>query len=104
LIAQAPAAIPEIAPAPPKSVQEARGTGPNAPRITTHPYIGILAVFLGLMTSTLSYRLVSVGLPDLRGALGAGFEEAAWIPTAFNMGTIFIGVFWNASKLASLVE
>jgi DHA2 family multidrug resistance protein len=45
------------------------------------------------MTTTLNSRLLSVGLPDLRGALGAGFDEASWIPTAFNMGTIFIGVF-----------
>jgi DHA2 family multidrug resistance protein len=45
------------------------------------------------MTTTLNGRLVSVGLPDLRGALGAGFDEASWIPTALNMGTIFIGVF-----------
>jgi DHA2 family multidrug resistance protein len=45
------------------------------------------------MTATLHGRLVSVGLPDLRGAQGAGFDEASWIPTAFNMGTIFIGVF-----------
>ena len=65
----------------------------NAPAIAAHPYIGILAVLLGLMTTTLDGRLVSVGLPDLRGALGAGFDEASWIPTALNMGTIFIGVF-----------
>ena len=95
--AQAPAAGTgarvEIEPKPPASVKEARGTGANAPAITAHPYMGILAVFLGLMTTTLNTRLVSVGLPDLRGALGAGFDEASWIPTALNMGTIFIGVF-----------
>src|SRR5260370_38072848 len=45
------------------------------------------------MTSTLNGGLVSVGLPDRRGALGAGFDEAACIPTALNMGTIFICVF-----------
>ena len=38
-------------------------------------------------------RLVSVGLPDLRGALGLGFDEASWIPTALNMATMFSGVF-----------
>ena len=95
--AQAPAAPPaepaEVAPTPPTSVQEARGTGANAPSVTAHPYIGVLGVFLGLMTSTLHGRLVNVGLPDLRGALGAGFDEASWIPTAFNSGAIFIGVF-----------
>src|SRR6516164_4364232 len=38
-------------------------------------------------------RLVSVGLPDLRGAIGAGFDEASWIPTALNMAMMFSGVF-----------
>jgi len=97
LSALSPAAPPtakvEVAPGPPTSIQEARGTGPSAPTIAAHPYVGIAAVFLGLMTTTLNGRLVSVGLPDLRGALGAGFDEASWIPTALNMGTIFIGVF-----------
>jgi DHA2 family multidrug resistance protein len=78
---------------PPTSVEEARGTGANAPRITVHPYIGVVAVFLGLMTQTIYGRLVSVGLADLRGAIGAGFDEASWIPTALNAGAIFVGIF-----------
>jgi MFS transporter, DHA2 family, multidrug resistance protein len=68
-----------------------KGSG-RAP-ITIHPYIGILGVFLGAATSTLNGRLVSVGMPDLRGALGFGFDEASWIPTVLNMGMMFIGVF-----------
>ena len=43
--------------------------------------------------ATLNARLVSVGLADLRGALGLGFDEASWIPTALNMATMFSGVF-----------
>ena len=74
-------------------VEQARGSGANAPEITKRPYIGILGVFLGAMTSTLNSRLLSVGLPDLRGAIGAGFDEASWLPTLLNMGTMFIGVF-----------
>ena len=38
-------------------------------------------------------QLMSAGLPDLRGALGFGFDEASWIPTVLNMGMMFIGVF-----------
>lgn len=91
--ASSPAAEAALPASPPSSIDEARGTGPNAPRITTHPYIGVVAVFLGLTTQTIYGRLVSVGLPDLRGAMGAGFDEASWIPTALNMGGIFIGVF-----------
>jgi DHA2 family multidrug resistance protein len=60
---------------------------------TTNPYIGVLAVFLGAATSTLTGKLISTGLPDLRGALGFGFDDASWIPTAFNMGQMFTGVF-----------
>jgi DHA2 family multidrug resistance protein len=64
-----------------------------APQLTTHPYIGIVGVFLGAGIATLNARLVSVGLADLRGALGLGFDEASWIPTALNMATMFSGVF-----------
>jgi DHA2 family multidrug resistance protein len=37
--------------------------------------------------------LISVGLPDLRGALSLGFDEASWIPTALNAAMMFSGVF-----------
>jgi DHA2 family multidrug resistance protein len=55
--------------------------------------VGILGVFLGAGVATLNSRLISVGLPDLRGALGLGFDEASWIPTALNMAMMFSGVF-----------
>src|SRR5262249_40015058 len=41
----------------------------------------------------LNGRMISVGLPDLRGAMGFGFDEASWIPTAYNMALMFIGPF-----------
>src|SRR5580658_3858668 len=63
------------------------------PQSTTNPYVGILAVFLGAGLATLSSRLLNVGLPDLRGALGISFDDASWLPTAFNMATMFSGVF-----------
>jgi MFS transporter, DHA2 family, multidrug resistance protein len=59
----------------------------------TNPYLGIVGVFLGAGLATLNARLVGVGLPDLRGAKGFGFDEASWIPTALNMATMFSGVF-----------
>jgi DHA2 family multidrug resistance protein len=63
------------------------------PALTTNPYIGILGVFLGAGVATVNSRLLSVGLPDLRGALGFGFDEASWLPTVLNMATMFSGVF-----------
>src|SRR5215471_7493658 len=62
-------------------------------RVTTNPYVGIMGVFLGAGIATLNSRLISVGLPDLRGTLSLGFDEASWIPTALNMAMMFSGVF-----------
>src|SRR5262252_11048621 len=80
----------EPAPAPPT------GSPPRTadrPLLTTNPYVGIVGVFLGAGLATLNSRLISVGLPDLRGALSLGFDEASWIPTALNMAMMFSGVF-----------
>jgi DHA2 family multidrug resistance protein len=66
---------------------------PPSPPITTHPYIGILGVFFGAATSQLNGKLLTAGLPDLRGALGYSFDGASWIPTALNMGMMFTAVF-----------
>ena len=72
-------------------------SAPSPPQSTTppytNPYLGILGVFLGAGLATLNARLVGVGLADLRGAKGFGFDEASWIPTALNMATMFSGVF-----------
>jgi DHA2 family multidrug resistance protein len=56
-------------------------------------YVGTFGVFLAAGIATLNGRMISVGLPDLRGALGFGFDEASWIPTAYNMAQMFIGPF-----------
>jgi MFS transporter, DHA2 family, multidrug resistance protein len=67
---------------------------PAAPaQLSSHPYIGILGVFLGAGLASMNSRLVSVGLPDLRGANGFGFDEASWIPTVLDMALMFSGVF-----------
>jgi len=63
------------------------------PKPVTNPYIGIAGVFLGATLATMNARLISVALPDLRGALGLGFDEASWLPTALNMAMMFSGCF-----------
>ena len=64
-----------------------------APALKTNPYIGTLGVFLGAGVATLNARLVSVGLADLKGANGFGFDEGSWIPTVLDMAMMFSGVF-----------
>lgn len=66
---------------------------PAPPQLSTRPYIGILGVFLGAGVATMNSRLVSIGLPDLRGANGFAFDEASWIPAVLDMALMFSGVF-----------
>jgi DHA2 family multidrug resistance protein len=45
---------------------------------------------MGTFISTLNGRLSTFGLADIRGALGAGFDEGAWITTAQTTAQMFI--------------
>lgn len=63
----------------------------SRPLITTRPFIGVLAVLLGSIISTLDSRITTFGLADVRGAVHAGFDEGAWITTAFTVGQMLIG-------------
>lgn len=62
-----------------------------APAPAPLPWLGIFAVLMGAIATTLTSRLTSIGLADVRGAVGAGFDEGAWIPTAFSASQMFIG-------------
>jgi MFS transporter, DHA2 family, multidrug resistance protein len=55
-------------------------TLPSPP--TTIPWLGLLAVLMGTFISTLNGRLSTFGLADIRGAVGAGVDDGAWITTA----------------------
>ncbi len=61
------------------------------PVITARPLVGALAVLLGSVISTLDSRITNFGLADVRGAVHAGFDEGAWITTAFTVGQMLVG-------------
>jgi MFS transporter, DHA2 family, multidrug resistance protein len=61
------------------------------PVVAKQPLIGVIAVLLGAVISTLDTRITTFGLADVRGAVHAGFDEGAWIPTAFTVGQMMIG-------------
>src|ERR1700722_8320721 len=54
------------------------------------PWLGLLAVLLGTFISTLTTRLSTFGLADIRGAVHAGFDEGAWITTAQTVGQMLV--------------
>ncbi|MCK8787718.1 MFS transporter [Roseomonas sp. NAR14] len=77
---------------PPAGVAATAGPSPPAaPTTSPRPLVGIAAVLLGAVISTLYGRITSFGLADLRGAVGAGYDEGAWIPTAATVAQMVIG-------------
>jgi DHA2 family multidrug resistance protein len=54
------------------------------------PWLGLVAVLMGTFISTLNGRLSSFGLADIRGALGIGFDEGAWITTAQTVAQMMV--------------
>jgi len=69
-------------------------TGPQPESVKrTQPILGIMGVLLGASLATFFGRLLSVGAPDLRGALQLDVDSASWIGTSYNMGLMFIGPF-----------
>ncbi|HEY9719137.1 MAG TPA: MFS transporter, partial [Trichormus sp.] len=61
------------------------------PVVPRHAIIGIVAVCLAAINSSLTSGLISAGLEDLRGAWHLGIDDAAYVPTAFNAAQMFMG-------------
>jgi DHA2 family multidrug resistance protein len=57
------------------------------------PVLGIVGVVTGAGIVTLAGRLLSLGTADLKGSLGIGYDDGAWIGSAFNIALMFIGPF-----------
>ena len=61
--------------------------------VSSKPLLGILGVVTGAGVVTLTSRMISLGMPDFRGLHGFGFDQSAWIGSAFDAGLMFIGPF-----------
>jgi len=61
--------------------------------VSAQPLLGILGVVMGAGVVTLTSRMISLGMPDYRGLHGFGYDESAWIGSAFDAGLMFIGPF-----------
>src|SRR5258708_16979495 len=72
----------------------ARAVGPAVPaEVSAQPLLGLLGVVMGAGVVTLTSRMISLGMPDFRGHHGFGYDESAWIGSAFDFGLMFIGPF-----------
>jgi MFS transporter, DHA2 family, multidrug resistance protein len=61
--------------------------------VSKRPLLGILGVIVGAGVVTLTGRMISLGLADLKGGLGFGFDDGSWISSAYNIALMFIGPF-----------
>jgi DHA2 family multidrug resistance protein len=61
--------------------------------LSSSPVLGIIGVVMGAGIVTLAGRLLSLGTADLKGSLGIGYDDGAWIGSAFNVALMFIGPF-----------
>ena len=76
----------------PSPIEIARTAAAAIPaEVSTKPLLGILGVVTGAGVVTLTSRMISLGLPAFRGLHGFGYDESAWIGTAFDAGLMFIG-------------
>jgi MFS transporter, DHA2 family, multidrug resistance protein len=78
----------------PTPIQLAQGLAGAIPaELSKSPLLGILGVVTGAGIVTLTGRMITLGLADLKGHLGIGFDDGAWISSAYNIALMFIGPF-----------
>ena len=77
--------------APIRIAQTAAAAMPS--ELSKSPLLGILGVITGAGVVTLTGRMISLGLADLKGGLGFGFDDGSWISSAYNIALMFIGPF-----------
>src|SRR6266550_303056 len=78
----------------PTPIQIAQATARVIPaELSKSPLLGILGVIMGAGVVTLTGRMITLGLADLKGHLGIGFDDGAWLSSAYNVALMFIGPF-----------
>jgi MFS transporter, DHA2 family, multidrug resistance protein len=67
------------------------------------PLMGVMAVMLGAVISTLNVRMTSSGLADIRGGLGLGFDEGSWVSTVFGAAQMIVtpAAAWMSTVLST---
>src|SRR5277367_5123292 len=83
-----------ITPRPLTPAEIAQATAKAIPsEFSPRALVGILGVLIGAHLVTLTGRMLSLGMADLRGHVGIGFDEGAWLDSAYNASLMFIGPF-----------
>src|ERR1700756_188678 len=79
---------------PPTPLVIAHATAAALPsEVSTRPLLGILGVIVGAGLVTLTGRMLSLGMADLKGHVGVSYDDGAWLDSAYNAALMFIGPF-----------
>ncbi len=79
---------------PPAPAEIARATAAAIPsELSARPVLGIFGVLIGAGLVTLTGRMLSLGLADLKGHVGISYDQGAWLDSAYNACVMFIGPF-----------
>src|SRR5215468_6537627 len=89
MMASSTVTIPSTAPI--RIAQTAAAAMPSA--VSKSPLLGILGVIIGAGVVTLTGRMISLGLADLKGGLGFSFDDGSWISSSYNIALMFVGPF-----------
>src|SRR5260370_7955655 len=79
---------------PPTKQQMAHAIAGALPaELSQSPVLVILGVVVGAGIVALTGRMLTMGTADLKGSFGIGFDDGAWIGSAYNIALMFIGPF-----------
>src|SRR5271156_4823510 len=79
---------------PPTPLEFARATATAIPsELSTQSLLGIIGVLIGAGLVTLTGRMLTMGLADLKGHVGISYDQGAWLDSAYNASIMFIGPF-----------
>src|ERR1700735_4037745 len=80
-----------VQPSPAQIAHAVAGALPG--ELSKSPLLGILGVIMGAGIVTLTGRMITLGLADLKGHVGISFDDGAWISCAYNTALMFMGPF-----------
>ncbi|MFC4278756.1 MDR family MFS transporter [Achromobacter aloeverae] len=63
---------------------------PVVPEISLRTWVAVLGSVVGCFMAGMNVHVTNAALPDVRGSLGATFEEGSWITTAYLVAEIII--------------
>lgn len=63
---------------------------PNTDKISLRTWVAVLGSVVGCFMAGMNVHVTNASLPDVRGSLGATFEEGSWITTAYLVAEIII--------------